>query len=250
MSQNKTSPADSGSQGRSRSASTVGLEDKANFITEIEKRKSTAKSGDLSDYEAILKYYKQADASIPHGNNFVWSINGRVGFGPVDEYYYEVALKEKKWGVRDSKNFDKAPEITEFAQIAVLQQRVARAPYHEVVNDTCCTIQTIWQADWNHINQGANQVPSVSHSMDAAANVNQIQEIIAEIRVLAPTGNATNPFKLISDWTPERFCIKAPAGNLPLLSGNGIRRHIFFATALYTHSTSLYMAQKKNGINY
>ncbi|KAK0706125.1 hypothetical protein B0T26DRAFT_725523 [Lasiosphaeria miniovina] len=114
------------------------------------------------------------------------------------------------------------------------------------MNDTGSTIQTLYQHDWNAMNLGHNLPTQVTHITTANGQVTQTQSVTAQIRIVAATGNATNPWKILMNWTGENFVIRPWTATTDLLSGLMPRMHLYFATS--PGNQNLYISQKKNGV--
>lgn len=114
------------------------------------------------------------------------------------------------------------------------------------MNDTGSNIQTLYQADYDRLDQALKSRISLpfftTPTVIQLANGQMVGEkCTAQISVIAPTEDPANPYKILMDWK-EQECIVMSAG-ASCLSSDTMRKHLFFCTP--KGNQNLYVADTK-----
>lgn len=115
-----------------------------------------------------------------------------------------------------------------------------------ICNDTGSNIQTIYERDFNHLNNNQAYRGPMNHALISGVNgVAQYPTVMMELRI-TKLDNATQQFVPMTQWIAELFVVRQYAPSTNLLSGNEMRKVLFFATAPGTDF--LYVAGTRNGL--
>ena len=115
-----------------------------------------------------------------------------------------------------------------------------------ICNDTGSDIQTIYDHLFDFLNFNLNYTGPQNFGLIIGANgPSHLRRVDLELRVtnFDPALNQSIP---MTGWFTERFVIRPFTPTTYLLSGNKMRRHLFFATA--PGNQELYVAGRKNGL--
>jgi len=111
-----------------------------------------------------------------------------------------------------------------------------------IANDTGSNLQTIFDTDLANLNCNINAYPVGLNPVFTAGGIVQRRMILIQMQILQANGDEVSP------WFEEKAVITPvlPGATQCRLSGNEMRNHLFFATAL--GNASLFVAQSRNGI--
>ncbi|KAK0727169.1 hypothetical protein B0T26DRAFT_747527 [Lasiosphaeria miniovina] len=124
--------------------------------------------------------------------------------------------------------------------------------HYQPLNDTGSNVQTIFQVDFNVLNQGVQNTIAMPHftfpgAITTANSQVAVLNTFLQLFVIAQTGDPANPWRILMDWQ-NHLCVVMPAG--PCLSGDVMRNRLFFCTKP-KGTRALYLADNKTTlINY
>ncbi|KAK0701746.1 hypothetical protein B0T26DRAFT_681860 [Lasiosphaeria miniovina] len=118
--------------------------------------------------------------------------------------------------------------------------------HYQPLNDTGSNVQTVYQADFNTLDAPLLAANGVGHltfpgAITTANGQLAVTNTTLQLSVVAHTGIAANPWKVLMDWQ-DQLCVIMAAG--PCLSGDIMRNHLFFCTSP-NGARALYIADNK-----